>query len=340
MLERHWTEGSTLRGGVGLWRGTRSCRQTLRRYLVDAMFADMLRGSVDSPTTRDGAARAASAATRTSDQKVALRTKIVKREAEFSPGAKHSACATSFQPWNFRLLRINDSAKQALSKVPEVTLGFWFVKILATTLGETGGDAVTMSLNLGYLVGTAIFVTVFLVAVGAQIAAKRFHPFLLWAVITPQPRRAARWPICSTGRSESATSGDRRSSSSCSWRRSASGTGRSDPCRWIRPSRRRQRWLSRQAAGPRRPRAEPLCRLGSACRGDHGVHRLLAASGRSASVLARATRTKRGANRPACHRFDGSQTGAPCASGTARSIIRCTRQNATISCDQPTRSAS
>jgi len=69
------------------------------------------------------------------------------------------------------------------SKVPEVTLGFWIIKILATTLGETGGDAVTMTLNLGYLVGTAIFATIFIVAVAAQIGAKRFHPFLYWAVI-------------------------------------------------------------------------------------------------------------------------------------------------------------
>jgi uncharacterized membrane-anchored protein len=71
----------------------------------------------------------------------------------------------------------------ATSKIPEVTLYFWVIKILATTLGETGGDAVTMSMNLGYLVGTAIFATIFIVAVGAQITAKRYHPFLYWAVI-------------------------------------------------------------------------------------------------------------------------------------------------------------
>jgi uncharacterized membrane-anchored protein len=71
----------------------------------------------------------------------------------------------------------------SLSKVPAVTLGFWIIKIAATTLGETGGDAVTMTLNLGYLIGTAIFATVFVVAVAAQIAAKRFHPFLYWFVI-------------------------------------------------------------------------------------------------------------------------------------------------------------
>lgn len=73
--------------------------------------------------------------------------------------------------------------QEALSKVPAVTLGFWIIKIAATTLGETGGDAVTMSLHLGYLVGTAIFTVIFLVAVGAQIAAHSFRPFLYWAVI-------------------------------------------------------------------------------------------------------------------------------------------------------------
>jgi uncharacterized membrane-anchored protein len=70
-----------------------------------------------------------------------------------------------------------------LSKVPEVTLAFWIIKIVATTLGETGGDAVTMSMNLGYFVGTAIFASIFVVAVSGQIMAKRFHPFLYWAVI-------------------------------------------------------------------------------------------------------------------------------------------------------------
>jgi uncharacterized membrane-anchored protein len=69
------------------------------------------------------------------------------------------------------------------SKVPEVTFIFWFIKILCTTLGETGGDAVSMSMNLGYLVGTAIFAAVFLVAVAAQVYAKRFHPFLYWITI-------------------------------------------------------------------------------------------------------------------------------------------------------------
>lgn len=69
------------------------------------------------------------------------------------------------------------------SKFPAVTLVFWVVKIAATTLGETGGDAVSMSMNLGYLVGTVIFAAVFLVAVAFQIRAKAFHPFLYWITI-------------------------------------------------------------------------------------------------------------------------------------------------------------
>ena len=73
--------------------------------------------------------------------------------------------------------------RDMLSKVPAVTLGFWIIKILATTLGETGGDTVSMTLNLGYLVGTAIFLTALVVLVVLQISAKRFHPFLYWATI-------------------------------------------------------------------------------------------------------------------------------------------------------------
>ena len=73
--------------------------------------------------------------------------------------------------------------QQILSKVPEVTLIFWIIKILATTLGETGGDAVSMSMNVGYLVSTGIFGTIFIVAVIAQISAKRFHPALYWTTI-------------------------------------------------------------------------------------------------------------------------------------------------------------
>jgi len=75
------------------------------------------------------------------------------------------------------------STKHVLAKVPEVTLGFWIIKIAATTLGETGGDAVSMSMNVGYLVGTGIFATIFLAAVAAQVKTKGFHPFLYWTTI-------------------------------------------------------------------------------------------------------------------------------------------------------------
>lgn len=73
--------------------------------------------------------------------------------------------------------------EHALAKVPEVTLGFWIIKIAATTLGETGGDAVSMSMNLGYLVATGIFAAVFLAAVIAQVRAKAFHPVIYWTTI-------------------------------------------------------------------------------------------------------------------------------------------------------------
>jgi uncharacterized membrane-anchored protein len=70
-----------------------------------------------------------------------------------------------------------------ISKVPEITLVFWIIKILATTLGETGGDAVTMSMNLGYLTGTAIFSVLFILLVIAQIREKKFDPYIYWMTI-------------------------------------------------------------------------------------------------------------------------------------------------------------
>jgi uncharacterized membrane-anchored protein len=78
---------------------------------------------------------------------------------------------------------MNMEKQDVLSKVPEVTLVFWIIKILATTLGETGGDAVSMSMNLGYLIGTGIFSVIFMVAVVAQVSARKFHPFLYWTTI-------------------------------------------------------------------------------------------------------------------------------------------------------------
>ena len=68
-------------------------------------------------------------------------------------------------------------------KVPALTLGFWLIKILATTLGETGGDSVSMSMDLGYLLATLIFMLVFVACVVAQVSAARFHPLLYWATI-------------------------------------------------------------------------------------------------------------------------------------------------------------
>src|SRR6201984_2813607 len=73
--------------------------------------------------------------------------------------------------------------KGALSKVPEVTFGFWMIKIAATTLGETGGDSVTMTFNWGYLAGTLLFLGFLVVLVIAQILAKKFNPFLYWGTI-------------------------------------------------------------------------------------------------------------------------------------------------------------
>ncbi|MEO6688922.1 MAG: hypothetical protein ABIS07_09240 [Dokdonella sp.] len=78
---------------------------------------------------------------------------------------------------------MNFEAHHTLGKVPAVTLVFWITKILATTLGETGGDAVSMSMGLGYLVGTGIFAAIFLIAVTAQVSARKFHPLLYWATI-------------------------------------------------------------------------------------------------------------------------------------------------------------
>jgi uncharacterized membrane-anchored protein len=73
--------------------------------------------------------------------------------------------------------------RDCTTKIPEVTLVFWIIKVAATTLGETGGDTVTMTMDLGYLAGTAIFLAALIVLVVAQITARRFHPPLYWATI-------------------------------------------------------------------------------------------------------------------------------------------------------------
>jgi uncharacterized membrane-anchored protein len=73
--------------------------------------------------------------------------------------------------------------ENGMSKVPAVTLGFWVIKIIATTLGETGGDAVSMTLDWGYALSSALFIGIFALVVAAQISARTFRPFLYWLVI-------------------------------------------------------------------------------------------------------------------------------------------------------------
>jgi uncharacterized membrane-anchored protein len=129
------------------------------------------------------------------------------------------------------------SSGKLLTKVPEVTLVFWIIKIAATTLGETGGDSVTMTLNWGYLTGTAIFLSLLVVLVIMQIAAKKFHPFLYWATIvasTTAGTTMADFADRSLGIGYTGGS----FCLSASWQRWACGIGRSAPYRWkpsIRP---------------------------------------------------------------------------------------------------------
>lgn len=80
-------------------------------------------------------------------------------------------------------MTLDRESDTAFTKVPEITLVFWMIKIAATTLGETGGDAVSMSMDLGYLAGTAVFAVIFIVAVAVQIRAKQFHPVIYWTTI-------------------------------------------------------------------------------------------------------------------------------------------------------------
>jgi uncharacterized membrane-anchored protein len=79
--------------------------------------------------------------------------------------------------------KMNRNSEIGLSKVSEVTLAFWMIKIGATTLGETGGDALSMTMNLGYAISSAVFFAIFICTVAAQVTSKSFQPFLYWAVI-------------------------------------------------------------------------------------------------------------------------------------------------------------
>jgi len=96
----------------------------------------------------------------------------------------HIVCVFKIHPKAAqKVIIVQNQVEKILSKVPEVTFGFWVIKILATTLGETGGDALSMSLGLGYLVSTGIFALLFLAAVWVQIKATEFHPVIYWATI-------------------------------------------------------------------------------------------------------------------------------------------------------------
>jgi uncharacterized membrane-anchored protein len=80
-------------------------------------------------------------------------------------------------------MNVNVRPEPAYAKVPELTFGFWLIKVAATTLGETGGDAASMSMKLGYLLSSGIFMALFAIFVTAQVKAKKFHPFLYWMTI-------------------------------------------------------------------------------------------------------------------------------------------------------------
>jgi uncharacterized membrane-anchored protein len=115
-----------------------------------------------------------------------LRTEIAGKE---TTGSRRSFATFAIHrrrcpaQWNLGQEAMDKPADTALSKVPEVTFTFWLIKIAATTLGETSGDTVTMTLNWGYLAGTALFVVALIALVASQIVARKFHPFLYWATI-------------------------------------------------------------------------------------------------------------------------------------------------------------
>ena len=127
----------------------------------------------------------------------------------------------------------SDLKKFQETKVPEVTLGFWIIKILATTLGETSGDTVTMTwlkadvmVNAGYLVGSAIFLSVLIVLVIAQIVAHKFTRSFIGQPSLPPPPSARRWPTSPPARWVSAIPAARCSCSPASWSCWRFGTGR------------------------------------------------------------------------------------------------------------------
>jgi uncharacterized membrane-anchored protein len=93
-----------------------------------------------------------------------------------------------------------EEQQEIFSKVPAVTFVFWVIKILATTLGETGGDTLSMSMNLGYLLSTGIFSVIFVAAVIIQVRTRQFHPVIYWVTIVATTTVGTLWPILRTGR--------------------------------------------------------------------------------------------------------------------------------------------
>ena len=157
----------------------------------------------------------------------------------------------------------------ALSKVPAVTLGFWIIKILATTLGETGGDAVTMSMlhadknahNGGYLIGMGIFLAIFVAAVVAQILTKKFNPWVYWIAIVASTTVGTAMADFFDRSLGIGYTGGLRSCSPSFWVRWPSGTSR-----WARstckPSRRRRWRFSTGSRSCFRRRSAPLSAIG------------------------------------------------------------------------------
>src|SRR5437868_113667 len=129
-----------------------------------------------------------------------MRTKYLKSQSHFvvseiaatNPGEIGADGSAGKANNDFERVKMEKKRSEVVAKVPQITLAFWIIKILATTLGETGGDAVTMSWlgettaaarGTGYLIGTSIFGVIFVAAVLVQIKAKRFHPSLYWLTI-------------------------------------------------------------------------------------------------------------------------------------------------------------
>src|SRR5262249_15919330 len=104
---------------------------------------------------------------------------------------------------------VDQFKQEALSKVPEVTLIFWIIKIAATTLGQTGGDTVTMTLDWGYLAGSLLFLAALIALVAAQIRASKFHRFCIGRRSSHRPPSAPQWRILPIARWASATPGAR-----------------------------------------------------------------------------------------------------------------------------------